>query len=51
MGPKCQSPASGELFQQLLTDLINLQHPLVKLAALIDWAVFQTQWTGYFPSK
>jgi len=51
MGPKRQSPASGELFQQVLTSLINLEHPLVKLAALIDWQVFQTQWSGFFPSK
>jgi IS5 family transposase len=51
MGPKRQSPASSELFQQLLTELINLQHPLVKLAELIDWQVFETQWAGFFPSK
>lgn len=51
MGPKPPSPASGELFQQVLTELINLEHPLVKLAALIDWEVFQTQWSGFFPSK
>ena len=43
MGPKHHSPASGELFQQVLTSLINLQHPLVKLAELIDWQVFETQ--------
>lgn len=51
MGPKRQPPASGELFQQVLTELINLEHPLVKLAALIDWQVFETRWTGFFPSK
>ncbi len=51
MGPKHPSPASGELFQQVLTELINLEHPLVKLAAFIDWEVFQTQWSGFFPSK
>lgn len=51
MGPKRQSPASGELFQQVLTSLINLEHPLVKLAALIDWEVFQTHWAEFFPSK
>ena len=51
MGPKHQLPASGELFAQLLTELINLEHPLVKLAALIDWEVFQMQWAGFFPSK
>jgi IS5 family transposase len=51
MGPKRQSPASGELFQQVLTELINLEHPLVKLSALIDWQVFETQWAGFFPAK
>ncbi len=51
MGPKHPTPASGELFQQELTSLINLEHPLVKLAGLIDWEVFQSQWAGYFPSK
>ncbi|MDP1596137.1 MAG: IS5 family transposase [Methylotenera sp.] len=51
MGPKHPFPASCELFRQVLTELINLEHPLVKLAALIDWEVFQTQWSGFFPSK
>lgn len=51
MAPKLKSAASGELFQQVLTSLINLEHPLVKLATLIDWEVFQTQWAGFFPSK
>jgi hypothetical protein len=30
MGPKRQSPVSGELFQQALTALINLEHPLLE---------------------
>lgn len=51
MGPKQPLPASGELFQQELTSLINLEHPLVKLAALIDWEVFQTEWSGFFPAN
>lgn len=51
MGPKHTYPSSGELFQQVLTSLINLEHPLVKLAELIDWEVFQVQWAGFFPSK
>jgi IS5 family transposase len=51
MGPKHQPPVSSELFQQTLTELINLEHPLVKLASLIDWKVFETQWAGFFPSK
>ena len=35
MGPKGKHPSTGDLFQQPLADLINLKHPLVKLAELI----------------
>ena len=38
MGPKGKHPSTGDLFQQPLADLINLKHPLVKLAELIDWS-------------
>ncbi|MCC6924133.1 MAG: hypothetical protein IT525_13915 [Nitrosomonas sp.] len=39
MDQKGKYPVTGDLFQQLLTELINLKHPLVKLAELIDWSV------------
>ncbi len=51
MGPKGKHPATGDLFQQPLTELINLKHPLVKLAELIDWSVFETRWAEFFPSR
>lgn len=51
MGPKDQTPASGRLFQQPLTELINSDHGLVKLAALIDWNTFEAEWACFFPSK
>ncbi|CAH0440575.1 hypothetical protein LMG9673_01367 [Ralstonia pseudosolanacearum] len=36
MGPK--APVSeGDFFRQPLREQINLQHPLVRLADLIDW--------------
>lgn len=50
MGPKGKQPSTGDLFQQPLAELINLNHPLVKLAELIDWSVFETPWTALFPS-
>ena len=37
MGPKPESPKAGRLFISPLRDLINLRHPLVKLADTIDW--------------
>ena len=51
MGPKGNHPSTGDLFQQPLAELINLKHPLVKLAELIDWSVFETHWAAFFPSR
>ena len=51
MGPKPPLPTTGALFQQAIAPLINLEHSLVKLSALIDWQVFESQWSAYFPSK
>lgn len=41
MGPKSKTPATDDVFKQQLTDLIYLDHPLVKLANLIDWSIFE----------
>ena len=38
MGPKPSLPQSGELFRPRLDEQLNMQHPLVRLTALIDWA-------------
>src|SRR5574343_669216 len=51
MGPKHKHPSTGDLFQQPLAELINLKHPLVTLAGLIDWPVFETRWSSLFPSR
>ena len=51
MGPKSKHPQTNDLFLQLLVELVNLNHPLVKLAELIDWSVFETRWSAFFPSK
>lgn len=50
MGPKKKLPITNDLFKQPLIDLINLDHPLVKLADLIEWNVFQDEWSDFFPS-
>lgn len=51
MGPRSKQPTTGDLFRQPLVDLINEKHPLVKLAELIDWSIFETRWSAFFPSK
>ena len=39
-----------DLLRPRLVDLIDLRHGLVKLAGLIDWEFFETEWAGFFPS-
>ena len=39
-----------DLLRPRLVDLINLRHELVKLTGLIDWEVFEREWSGFFPS-
>ena len=51
MKPKETYPKSSELFAHRLDEIINMNHPLVKLAQLIDWTVFEREWAGHFPSK
>lgn len=51
MRSKPKQPASGKLFEHELDSVINMEHPLVKLAALIDWSEFEQSWSDLFPSK
>ena len=37
MGPKPFSPCTEALFINRLDELLNLKHPLMRLAGLIDW--------------
>jgi IS5 family transposase len=39
-----------DLLRPRLVDMIDPRHELVKLAALIDWEVFEREWAGFFPS-
>lgn len=49
MGPKPLMPQSGELFRQTLREQINLKHPLVQLADLIDWDGIMAVCAGVSP--
>ena len=40
-----------DLLRPRLVDMIDPRHELVKLAALIDWEVFQRKWAVFFPSR
>src|SRR5690606_16286083 len=51
MGPKPIIPGSGELFRQTLREQINLKHPLVKLADLIEWERIDAVCSSRFTSQ
>jgi transposase, IS5 family len=43
-------PEQDDLLRPRLVALIDLRHELVKLTTLIDWAFFEREWAGFFPS-
>ena len=50
MGPKPSQPQSAELFRPRLDELLNLHHPLIRLAALIDWTEIERTFSTSFTS-
>ena len=50
MGPQPSSPQTDALFINRLNELINLQHPLVRLSGLIDWAEIERAFAVSFTS-
>ena len=50
MGPKASSPRNEALFINRLDELINLKHPLVRLAGLIDWTEIESTFAVSFTS-
>lgn len=50
MKHRSRLPEQDDLLRPRLVDLIDLRHVLVKLTALIDWDVFEREWSGFFPS-
>src|SRR5262245_24223276 len=51
MGPTPITPQTGELFKQPLVEQINMRHPLVQLAGLIDWSALERALSESFTSK
>ena len=44
------APRVDDLFRQELPNIINTRHELVRLAALIDWSVFDREFGAQFVS-
>lgn len=50
MKPRKPPPEQDDLLRTRLIEMIDMRHELVKLAALIDWDIFDREWAGFFPS-
>jgi IS5 family transposase len=50
MKPRKPPPEQDDLLRARLVEMIDMRHELVKLATLIDWEVFEREWSGLFPS-
>ena len=50
MKPKTPLPEQDDLLRARLVETIDMRNELVKLAALIDWEVFEREWAGLFAS-
>jgi IS5 family transposase len=51
VGPKPELPQSGQLFGYPLSEHLNQRHPLIRLAALIDWEAIERVGGDTFQSK
>ncbi len=50
MKHRSRLPEQDDLLRPRLVEMIDPRHELVKLTALIDWEVFEREWSGFFPS-
>ncbi|QPN33432.1 IS5 family transposase [Diaphorobacter sp. JS3051] len=50
MRPKPSLPQSGELFRPRLDEQLNMRHPLIRLAALMDWDQIEQHFASHFTS-
>lgn len=49
MKDRPRPPEQDDLLRPRLVNMIDPRHELVKLAALIDWEVFERKRSGFFP--
>lgn len=51
MPPKKSPMRSDELFRSQLDNMIDMDHPLIKLAGLIDWSRFDEAYGRFYHEK
>jgi len=50
MRPKPCHPQTGELFRPRLDEQLNMRHPLIRLAGLMDWNQIEQHFASHFTS-
>src|SRR3546814_7324810 len=51
MAPKKPGQSSDDLFRNRLEAMIDMDHPLVKLAGLVDWSRFDVAFGRFYTQK
>ena len=50
MKPHRRMPQTAEMFRPRLDEQLNMQHPLIRLAGLMDWELIEHHFAGHFTS-
>lgn len=50
MKPHTRTAQTAEMFRPRLDELLNMKHPLIRLAGLIDWGLIEQHFAGHFTS-
>ncbi len=50
MRPKPSQPQTAELFHPRLDEQLNMRHPLIQLAGLMDWEQIEQHFCAHFTS-
>ena len=50
MKPHTRTAQTGEMFRPRLDEQLNMKHPLIRLAGLMDWELIEHHFAGHFTS-
>jgi IS5 family transposase len=50
MRPHTRTAQTAEMFRPRLDEQLNMKHPLIRLAGLMDWKLIEHHFTGHFTS-
>ena len=50
MKPHTRTAQTAEMFRARLDEQLNMKHPLIRLAGLMDWALIEHHFAGHFTS-